>query len=233
MSRRTRRCGCSSNTSTEIPGRSNHARCLALIALLLPGIALAAEARAWLAEASVQRRLAAGEAIVVTAPSNESARSRAHILAAVSIAAGRERIWAIMTDCRAATLYVPGLRRCRVLATAADGRSADIEHEIRYSWFLPAVRYVFRADYEPPSRIRIRRIAGDVREEEATWTLTASANGRSTIVDYEAYFDPGFWIPQALVTRSLRRDLPAALAGLRELAERAGPAGNEARHATP
>jgi hypothetical protein len=33
------------------------------------------------------------------------------------------------------------------------------------------------------------------------------------------YLDPGFWVPQVLVNRSLRKDQPAALAGLRERVE--------------
>jgi hypothetical protein len=39
------------------------------------------------------------------------------------------------------------------------------------------------------------------------------------VVEYDVYVDPGFWIPKALVTRSLRKDLPAALAGLRDRVE--------------
>jgi hypothetical protein len=47
------------------------------------------------------------------------------------------------------------------------------------------------------------------------------------VVEYEMYLDPGFWIPQWLVTRTLRKDLPAALSGLRERVEhpsQGGPA---------
>jgi len=35
-------------------------------------------------------------------------------------------------------------------------------------------------------------------------------------VQYEVYVDPGFWVPQVLVNHSLRKDLPTALAGLRD-----------------
>jgi hypothetical protein len=50
--------------------------------------------------------------------------------------------------------------------------------------------------------------------------LTATPDGAATVVEYQMYLDPGFWIPQALVNRTLRKDVPAALAGLRERVER-------------
>ena len=55
-----------------------------------------------------------------------------------------------------------------------------------------------------------------------------TADGRCTDVEYELYLDPGFWIPQVLVTRSLRKDLPAALGGLRARVEMAQPHGEHA-----
>jgi hypothetical protein len=42
-------------------------------------------------------------------------------------------------------------------------------------------------------------------------------------VQYEVYVDPGFWVPQVLVNRSLRNDLPTALTGLRERVTRPVP----------
>jgi uncharacterized protein YndB with AHSA1/START domain len=78
------------------------------------------------------------------------------------------------------------------------------------------VRYVFRADYDRPHRIDFRRISGDLKEEEGTWLLTPTADGGGTTVEYEVYVDPGFWIPQALVAHTLRRDTRSVLTGLRE-----------------
>ena len=111
---------------------------------------------------------------------------------------------------------------------------ARLEHEVRYSWLLPTVRYVFRADYDRPHRIDFRRISGDLKEEEGTWLFTPTADGAATVVEYEVYVDPGFWIPQALVAHTLRRDIPAVLTGLRECVERdAGPRAEVAKHVSP
>jgi hypothetical protein len=59
-------------------------------------------------------------------------------------------------------------------------------------------------------------VSGDLKEETGEWLLTRTADGTATVVEYQVYVDPGFWIPQVLVTHSLRKDLPAALNGLRD-----------------
>ena len=190
-----------------------------LLATLRP---LAAPAQSpWLSDPAVQQRLAAGEVVVATVTASDSGHPRGHIHAAVRIRATPEAIWRVMTDCQQAPRYVPGLKRCRLIDGAPDGSWQDIEHEVRYSWLLPTIRYVFRAQYDRPHRIDFHRISGDLKEEEGTWVLSATADGSATVVEYEVYVDPGFWIPQTLVARSLRRDLPQALTGLRDRAESA------------
>jgi polyketide cyclase/dehydrase/lipid transport protein len=192
---------------------------MALSVLLLQP--LAAAQGTWVEDAAIQSRLAAGEVVVEAANPVDPQHPRGRIRAAVRILAPAETVWSVMTDCKQARAFVPGLRRCRRVDGAADGSWADIEHEVRYSWLLPAVSYVFRADYDRPRRIDFRRISGDLKEEEGAWLLLPSPDASATVVEYEVYLDPGFWIPQFLVNRSLRKDLPAALAGLRERAENA------------
>ncbi len=188
---------------------------LALALLLQPAEATQSE---WVADPTIQQRLAAGE--VVVASSIDSSHSRGRIRAAVRIDATPEAIFGIVTDCHEALSFVPGLRHCRLVDGASDGSWQDVEHDVRYSWLLPSVRYVFRAQYHRPHRIDFHRISGDLKEEEGTWLLTRTADGAATVVEYEVYLDPGFWIPRALVARSLRKDIPAVLTALRECVER-------------
>ena len=186
------------------------------LVLLQP--AAAAAQSAWVADPAIQQRLAAGE-VVVAASAIDPARPRGRIRAAVRINAAPEVIWLAVTDCRRALSFVPGLRRCQVLEGAPDGSWQDVEHEVRFSWLLPSVRYVFRAVYDRPHRIDFHRIGGDLKQQEGTWLLTQTADGTGTVVEYEVYIDPGFWIPQALVSHSLRKDIPAVLTGLRSCIE--------------
>ena len=198
------------------------------IALLQP-LAVIAQG-GWLEDPQVQQRLAHGQVVVSTATAIDPERPRGRVRAAVRIKASPEAIWRVMTDCTQTRSFVPGLKGCRRLDGAADGSWEDIEHEVRYSWLLPTVRYVFRAHYDRPRRIDFRRTSGDLKEEEGTWLLTQTPDASATVVEYEVYVDPGFWIPQVLVSRSLRKDLPAALTGLRDRVEQSAGGGH---HGTP
>ena len=193
-----------------------------VLALLEPATASAQSA--WVVDPAIQQRLAAGEVVVATS-AIDPAHPRGRIRAAVRIPAPPDAIWRIVTDCREALSFVPGLRQCRRIDGAADGSWQDVEHEMRYSWLLPTVRYVFRADYDRPRRIDFHRISGDLKQEEGTWLFTPTADGAGTVVEYEVYVDPGFWIPQALIAHSLRRDIPAVLTALRTCVERDGGQG--------
>lgn len=181
---------------------------------LLDSLALAAPAD-WLSEPAMQQRLAEGQVVVEDARASDSAAPRGLVRAAVRIAASPEDIWRVMTDCAQAPFYVPGLTQCRRIDIAPDGSWEDIEHEVKFSKLLPPIRYVFRAQYYRPHRMDFHRISGDLKEQSGTWLLTATPDGAATVVEYEVYVDPGFWIPQSLVERMLRKDVPEVLSGLR------------------
>jgi Polyketide cyclase / dehydrase and lipid transport len=188
---------------------------------VLASIAAVAQS-SWTEQPGVRERLAAGEVVVTTPSGVGTTHPHGEVRAAVLIRAEPEAVWSVMTDCAQALAFVPGLKKCRKLDSAPDGRWADIEQEVRYSWLLPVVHYVFRAEYDRPHRIDFHRVSGDLKEQQGSWVLSTPPGSTGTLVEYEVYVDPGFWVPQFLVTRSLRKDLPAALAGLRTQVERAG-----------
>jgi len=181
---------------------------------LLP--VLAAADPADFSDSQSQRRLAAGEVAVHASVSDN--RHGGQVSAAVMIHARPETVWDVMRDCEQAPSYIPGLRRCHRLSGAADGSWEIIEHEVKYSWLMPAVRSVLRLDYRP-WQIDFRRVSGDLKAEQGMWLVQRLPDSSATIVEYELYVEPGFWVPPALVRASLRRELPAALEALRRRVE--------------
>ena len=204
----------------------HHEIIAAAMGALLP---LAAQAQvSWLDSPETQHRLAAGE--VVIRSTLDSSESRGRVSAAVRINAEPDAIWAVMRDCEHAPAFVPGLKHCRRVQSAADGSWELIEHEVKYSWLLPTIRYVFRADYQRSRRVDFRRVSGDLKDQQGVWLLEATPDGSATTVQYQLYLDPGFWVPQALVRHSLRKDLPAVLKALRVRVEGLEAADHQARH---
>jgi hypothetical protein len=137
--------------------------------------------------------------------------------ATVRIQARREVVWSLITSCAEALRLVPGLVACDVQETAPDGSWQRIRHVMDYSWYVPKLNYEIRASYDPPSRVSIERISGDLRTLRGSWVL--QADGDYTIAHYAIDLAPGFWVPHWIVRAALRRDLPKMLRALRSRAE--------------
>jgi len=137
--------------------------------------------------------------------------------ATVRIHARRDVVWSLITSCAEAIHLVPGLVACDVMETAPDRSWQRIRHVMDYSWYVPKLIYEIRASYDPPSRVSIDRISGDLRVLRGSWSL--QSDGDYTIAHYLVDLAPGFWVPQWIVRAALRHDLPKMLRALRTRAE--------------
>lgn len=172
----------------------------------------------WVNDKTVQQQLAAGQVAVRIIFDGDESHLR--VDAAVKINADADAVWRVLTDCDHAANFIPGVKRCRRVQTAPDSSWEIIEQESKYSWLMPSVTTVVRADYKRPQRIDFKRVSGDLKDETGAWVLDSpGTQGKTTIVEYELNVDPGFWIPRVLVRHSLRTELPAALTAIRERVE--------------
>jgi hypothetical protein len=137
--------------------------------------------------------------------------------ATVRIHAHREVIWSLITSCPEELKLVPGLVGCDVLETAPNRSWQRIRHVMNYSWFMPRLTFEVRASYDPPSRVSIERLSGDLTVLKGSWIL--QSDGDYTVAHYAVAMEPGFWVPQWIVRAALRRDLPKMLRALRTRAE--------------
>jgi hypothetical protein len=160
-------------------------------------------------------RLESGEILLKV---DDDGRFRGHIEAAVSIAAGVEPIWAVLTDCPRAPEYVPNVLRCELLGTVDDGRAQLFRQEVRFAWFLPRFEHVFRLDFHPHTRIDVRKVSGPLERMEGKWWLLSRPEQR-TLLLYSLDLDPGVPVPRFVVGSTLRRDLPRILSAVRTRAE--------------
>jgi ribosome-associated toxin RatA of RatAB toxin-antitoxin module len=146
-------------------------------------------------------------------------RAVADIRAAVKINATPEQVFLTLTDCARALRFVPHLKRCKVLETAADGAWQNVEQQVDYGWLAPRADYVFHAEYEKFSRISFSNVSGDFHENRGVWRFRPLDDGRSTLVTYEARIAPAFYVPRWMMRNMLKRDLPDLMRGLRTHAE--------------
>jgi ribosome-associated toxin RatA of RatAB toxin-antitoxin module len=156
-------------------------------------------------------QLKSGTVLVAVQQADDT--SKGMVEATILIDAPAESIWKIMRDCHKIPTFVPGLKSCQVLAAGENWEI--IRHDVKWIWFLPRLSYVFRAIYQHNRQIDFVSIEGDLREMKGTWRLNPLNATGQTIVRYSVYLDPGFFVPQWIVRRSLKADLPAVLAALR------------------
>ena len=181
----------------------------AVVALLAPRVA-----RADIAIGSAEEaRLAAGDVLVDV--HTDDAQDAAAVSAVADITAAPQAVWAVMTDCDRAPHFVPDLVSCRVLERDPSGAWDVREHIIDWTWLLPNIRNVFRSDYEPPHRLRFKRVDGDLRLSEGEWRLEPLNGGSATRVYYSALLSPNSWIPASLALSSVRNDVPKIMRALR------------------
>lgn len=147
----------------------------------------------------------------------DPAEQSGNAIATVRIHAHREVVWSLITSCPEALVLVPGLVSCQVLETAPDRSWQLIRHVMNYSWFVPKLTYEIRASYDPPTRVSIERVSGDLRVLRGSWVL--NSDGDDTLAHYAVDLAPGFWVPQWIVRSALRHDLPKMLRALRSRAE--------------
>lgn len=159
------------------------------------------------------KRLNAGDVVV----QSEERGGTGRVVAMVLIDRHVTAIWRVMLDCDGAPQFVPNMKRCAVLERAPDESWEIIEHEIKYRWFTPKTVYRFKAEYTPLERVHFERIDGDLRELVGDWVLTPLRDrGHPVLVSYSVFIDPGALVPDFLVRRALRKDLPELMRALRD-----------------
>lgn len=150
---------------------------------------------------------------VLLQPSEDGGVARA----SMDVRAPPRVLWALLTDCANAQLYMRELLSCQVLDR---GEGWELrEHRVRGWLFRPVLRNVARVEFEPTRRLSFRRVAGDWSRSDGHWLLTPIDGGRGTHVEYALDAEIEGGLP-AVLSRSVLRDrVRSTLAALRRVAE--------------
>lgn len=112
-----------------------------------------------------------------------------------TVAASRERVFAVMTDYESMPGWQGPLSDCEVLARDAGGAATEVRYEIATP--IRPVRYVLRHEEERPAAVRGELVEGDVKGFRGEWRFQP-AGPDSTRVICSMAIDPGFWVPKKI-----------------------------------
>ena len=149
--------------------------------------------------------------------SEEKIGSKVFLVSRMTIRARPEQVWQILTDYDNASRVFPNLKKCKLLQDR--GATKVVTHEVCPTGVPGSFKYVLEVKESAPKVLEWHRLSGDFKEVDGIWRLNALDGGRSTYVTYHSYVNGGLFLPQALIRRQFRLDIPGVMAALKSQAE--------------
>jgi len=122
--------------------------------------------------------------------------------ASFTVAAPRERIWAVLLDYANFPKIFPDIHDLRVLTH--DPQGDQVEYWVNA--VVSKYHYVLYRHYdEPGRRLTWTRVAGDLKRMEGSWEICDTPRSDVQMLVYESYIDIGGVVPKALVRMEAMR----------------------------
>jgi ribosome-associated toxin RatA of RatAB toxin-antitoxin module len=147
----------------------------------------------------------------------EVMHGKTFIVSRLLIKACPERVWQILADYNNAARVFPILKECELLQD--KGTTKITRHVLAPSGIPDTFEYVLEIHETAPCSMEWHRISGDFHDVDGYWKLEPVELGRQTMVTYASYCNGGILIPQFLIRRQFKIDMPNALIALRNKAE--------------
>jgi len=162
-----------------------------------------------------------GGVLIDVAKVVDASGKSAQINSSVKIKASPEAIWAVLVDCDRAPSYVPGLKKCEILEESAINTWPDKSwdkrrHTNKPAAFLPTIKSEFRCDYTFPNSISFASTGGDMDTNSGQWTLSYDKVSGKTLVSYNARIASKTIIPDKMIRKILKKNVPTVMRTLRE-----------------
>ena len=94
-----------------------------------------------------------------------------------------------------------------------------VKHRVAPSGLVGQFEYTVEVKEYAPKSLEWHRVAGDFKEVDGYWRLEPLDGGRSTLVTYSSHVNGGMFMPQMLIKRQSRIDMPSVMSSLRHQAE--------------
>lgn len=149
---------------------------------------------------------------------DEQIADKQYQISKVIIKARPEQVWNILTDYTQAPSIFSTLKKCHIVAD--KGGTKIVHHVLRPTGLMNTFEYDIEVKEQPHKMVEWHRVSGDFKAVDGFWRLDPVECGRATLVTYASYVNGGLFMPQALIKRQARIDVPQVMASLRDHAER-------------
>lgn len=131
-----------------------------------------------------------------------------------------ERFYDLVVDYERYPEFVPGIQRCRILASGAE---KHVEYQLDLG--IKRIKYVLRMDERRPTHVAWSLVSGDMMKlSNGSWELSAQDSRTHAIYTVEIQISRPPLVPQAIIDRVsdelTRVQLPKTLDAFKARAER-------------
>lgn len=157
------------------------------------------------------RRLKEGEVVI----QSEDVGETRFVVARILINDAPSNVWRVLTNpFEFEGKISPRMKDVEVLHDAAHRSILKCRMEV-FPPLIPYISYTVESDYKPFEHVAFKRVAGSLKEFSGSWVLVPKEDGRATEVTYSMFVDPGVPVPQWIVRKAIRMELPRTLIALR------------------
>jgi ribosome-associated toxin RatA of RatAB toxin-antitoxin module len=133
------------------------------------------------------------------------------------IKAKPDEVWHILTDYNNAHRTFPMMKKCQVIEDR--GCTKLMKHVVAPTGALCTYEYIIELKETDKKSLEWKRVSGSFKEVDGWWRLEPVDGGRHTMVTYGTYVNGGLFIPQGLIRRQFRTDMPMVMSTLTKTAE--------------
>lgn len=133
------------------------------------------------------------------------------------IKAKPDEVWHVLTDYSNAHRTFPMMKKCQVIEDR--GHTKIMKHIVAPSGLPCTYEYVIELKETDKKSLEWKRLSGSFKEVDGWWKLEPVDGGRHTQVTYATYVNGGMFMPQGMIRRQFRSDMPQVMALLTKHAE--------------
>ena len=151
--------------------------------------------------------------------SEESINGNSFTVSKIVVHAAPERVWNILTDYENAPKVFPQLRKCVIVQS--KGNIKVLKHQVQPTGLggYSTYQYIVEVTEHAPKSMEWHRISGDFKAVDGFWKLEPLNDGHDTTVTYSSFVNGGFFIPQMLIKKQFRVEMPMVLSNLKSESE--------------
>lgn len=135
----------------------------------------------------------------------------------VVVHAPPHQVWHVLTDFENAPKVFPQMKKCELVKD--EGHAKIVRHTVAPSGPVGTYSYTLRITEKAPKYMEWHRVSGAFKQVKGFWKLEPLDHGRTTQVTYASYVDGGFFVPQPLIRRQNKIDMPSVMACLKSQVE--------------